>query len=134
MKLNVDPVIVARVKETVFDNFYESGGWGMYPTTLFGFALVLIACLYALRPEPRFVPLVLTTGCLTIAWGIMGMATGLMHVFRYVQYVGPEDAIKIAALGCAESVINVVFALLIVNLAGLAMLVGVVRRTLRPSA
>lgn len=128
-----DPVITKRVVETVWDNFYESGGYGMYPTTLFGFVLVLAACLYALRPEPRFLPLVLTTGALTVAFGWMGMATGLMHVFKYVQYVGPEDAVKVAALGCAEAITNIVFALLLVVLAGMATLVGVVRRTLRPA-
>jgi hypothetical protein len=134
MDWNVDPQIVRRVQETVYDNFYESGGWGMYPTTLFGFVLVLMACLYALRPEPRFVPVVVTTGAITIAFGVLGMATGLMHVFRYVQYVSAEDAVKVAALGCAEAVVNVVFAMLIVILAGFAMLVGDVRRARRTSA
>src|SRR5687767_4069989 len=110
MDWNPDPVVLKRVQETVWDNFYESGGWGMYPTTLFGFILVLVACLYAIRPEPRYMPVVLTTGAITGAFGVMGMVTGLMHVFRYVQYVGAEDVGKVIALGCAESVVNVVFA------------------------
>jgi hypothetical protein len=134
MDWNVDPEIVRRVRETVWDNFYESGGWGMYPTTLFGFVLVLLACLYAFRPEARYLPVVVAMGFMTMAWGLMGMVTGLMHVFRYVQYVGPDDAVKVATLGCAEAVTNVVFALLLVIVAGLATLVGLVRRALRPAS
>jgi hypothetical protein len=134
MDWNVDPEVVRKVQETVWDNFYESGGWGMYPTTLFGFVLVLLACLYAFRPEPRYLAVVVATGFLTMAWGLSGMVTGLMHVFRYVQYVGPDDAVKVAALGCAESVTNVLFAVLLVIVAGLATLVGLVRRALRPAS
>jgi hypothetical protein len=134
MDWNADPAILKRVQETVWDNLYDSGGYGMYPTTLFGFILVLVACLYAFRPEPRYMPVVLTTGGITVAFGVMGMVTGLMHVFRYVQYVGAADVAKVIALGCAESVVNVLFALLIVIFAGLAVLVGVVRRALRPAA
>ena len=134
MDWNVDPAIMKRVQETVWDNFYESGGWGMYPTTLFGFILVLVACLYAFRPEPRYMPVVLTTGGITVAFGVLGMLTGLMHVFRYVQYVAAADVAKVIALGCAEAVVNVVFALLVVIFAGFAVLVGVVRRARRPAA
>lgn len=132
MDWKVDPTIVSRVRETVWDDFYESGGWGMYPTTLFGVALVLAACLYLLRPQARLVPIVVTTACLTIASGILGTATGLMHVFRYVQYVDAADAVKVAALGCGEAITNIVLALVLAILAGLVMLGGVVRRTLRP--
>jgi hypothetical protein len=54
-----------KVHAAVWDKLYESGGWGMYPTTFFGFLLVLTACLYMFRPERRFLPVVLTTGFLT---------------------------------------------------------------------
>jgi hypothetical protein len=134
MDWNVDPEIHRRVQETVWDNFFESGGYGMYPTALFGFVLVLLACLYAFRPEARFLPVVVAMGFMTMAWGLMGMVTGLMHVFRYVQYVGPDDAVKVAALGCAEAVVNVLFAVMLVIFAGLATLVGLSRRALRPAA
>lgn len=131
MDWKVDPTIVNRVRATVYDDFYESGGYGMYPTTLFGFVLVLAACLYLFRPQARFVPVVVTAGCLTVASGINGMATGLMHVFRYVQYVDAADAVKVAALGCAEAITNVVLAAVLVVIGGLVMLAGFVRRALR---
>lgn len=76
---------------------------------------------------------VLTAGAITIAFGVLGMLTGMMHVFKYVQYVGPEDVAKLIAAGSAEASVNVLFALLMVIFAGLAVLVGVVRRALRPA-
>lgn len=134
MDFKVDPVIVSRVRATVWDNFFENGGYGMYPTMLFGFVLVLSACLYGLRPQARIVPVVVTTGCLTVASGLMGTATGLMHVFRYVQYVSADDAVKVAAMGCAEAINNIVLALVLAVVAGMIMLAGVVRTALRPAA
>ena len=35
----------------MWSNFYEAGGWGMYPTTLFGFFLVISGVILLLRPE-----------------------------------------------------------------------------------
>ena len=37
---------------------FIAGGWGMYPTSLAGLALILTCLLYAFRPESRFVPLI----------------------------------------------------------------------------
>lgn len=42
-------------------DFYQNGGWGMYPTTVFGFVLILSAVLLVLRPERRWVPVVVGT-------------------------------------------------------------------------
>ena len=98
----------------MWSNFYESGGWGMYPTTLFGFFLLASGVLLLLRPERRYVPLVVSLGVLTLSSGVLGCSVGFVNTFRYVQNVVPEEQVKIAALGSAESLNNVVLALLIV--------------------
>src|SRR5689334_6270443 len=49
---------LAAREHSVFSNFYESGGYGMYPTTVFGFALLVLACLYCFRPERKYLPFV----------------------------------------------------------------------------
>jgi hypothetical protein len=137
MDFQVDPQVRQRVLSTVWDNFYENGGYGMYPTTLFGFLLVLSACLYLLRPESRYLRFVLTTGCLTIAWGVLGTLTALMVVFRFVQHVAAADQLRAAVIGCAEAINNLVLALILVALGGLVTLFGVVRqhrREARPAA
>lgn len=121
----------------MWSNFYENGGWGMYPTTLFGFLLVASGVLLLLRPERRFVPVVAGLGVLTIASGVLGCSVGFINTFRYVQNVVPEEQLKIAALGCAESLNNVVLALLLVVLTALLATAGNLRALRdgdRPSA
>jgi hypothetical protein len=123
--------VILEHQSSVWDDFYYSGGYGMYPTTVFGFVLVLTAVLYCLRPEKRILPVVVTTGVLTMASGIMGTFTGLMVVFTYVKYVAAADAARVAAIGASQAFANIVFALVLVILAGLALLAGMVRQALR---
>jgi hypothetical protein len=137
MRNQVDPALHKYMQElvnnerSVWDGFYSSGGWGMYPTTLFGFILVLAACLYLLRPERRFLPVVMASAGLTVASGMLATFTGLMVVFTYVQVVEPAIAPKVAIVGAAQVLTNMVFAMLLLILGGLATLGGVVRRALR---
>ena len=48
------------------------GGWGMYPTSVFGLLLIGAGLLFFFRPEARFIPLVVCTGVLTLAAGVLG--------------------------------------------------------------
>jgi hypothetical protein len=131
MDFQVDPTVRKQVLDTVWDNFYENGGYGMYPTTLFGFLLILAACFYVLRPESRYLPIVATTAFLTLAAGVLGTATGLMVVFRFVQHVGAADQLRVAILGCAEAINNLVLGLILAILGGLVTLGGVMRKAMR---
>jgi hypothetical protein len=92
----------------MWSNFYENGGWGMYPTTLFGFLLVAAGVLLLLRPERRYVPLVSGLGLMTLASGVLGCAVGFINTFRYVGGIPREEQLEIAAVGMAESLNNVV--------------------------
>jgi hypothetical protein len=103
----------------MWTSFFRDGGWGMYPTAIFGFALIAASVLLALRPERRFAVLVGTLGLLTLGAGVLGTATGLINTFRYLMRVPEAEQFKIAALGCAESLNNLVFALMLGVLAAL---------------
>jgi dipeptide/tripeptide permease len=111
--------------------FFRDGGWGMYPTILFGFTLVAAGFLYLFRPESRYVSIVFCTGFLTVGSGVLGTVTGLVTTFRYLQHVPPVDQLKIAALGTAESLNNIVLALIIAIVAALPTLGGVIRSVRR---
>jgi hypothetical protein len=111
----------------MWNDFFRDGGWGMYPTTLFGFFLVASAVLLLLRPERRWVPLVVSLGVMTFGAGLLGTATGLITTFRYLQKVPLPDQVQIAALGCAESLNNVVLALVIVVFSTLLASVAALR-------
>ncbi len=123
-----------KINAEVWSNFYESGGWGMYPTTFFGFLLVLTACLYMFRTERRFLPVVLTTGFLTANSGILATLTGLKIGFTYAYYLDPAQAAQIAVRAAASAFSNIVLALILLNLGGIATLVGLIRQARRRTA
>ena len=99
----------------------------MYPTTIFGFLLLAAASLYLFRPHGRYVPIVACTGFMTLGAGLLGTVTGLIATCRYLQHVAQADQLKIAALGCAESLNNMSLALILAIIAAIPTLGGVVR-------
>jgi hypothetical protein len=111
----------------MWSDFYQNGGWGMYPTTIFGFFLVASALLLLLRPERRHVPLVAALGVVTLSSGVLGTSVGFINSLRYIQEVAPDQQVRLAALGCAESLNNLVLALLIVVVTGLLAAVAALR-------
>jgi hypothetical protein len=108
-------------------SFFTAGGWGMYPTLLFGFALLATTGLFALRPERRFAPLLLCCAALTLASGGLGFSMGVMRTFQYLEQVEPDKQLLIAGLGVAESLSNVILALILFIVSALVTLVGAVR-------
>lgn len=113
-------------------DFFRDGGWGMYPTALFGFGLLAAAMLFALRPERRFLPAVWCLAGMTAGAGLLGCSMGLVNTFRYLAKVPPVEQLSIMALGCAESLNNVVLALLVVILSLLVSLAGAARLAVAP--
>lgn len=111
----------------MWSNFYHNGGFGMYPTTLFGFFLLVTGVLVIFRPERRYVPLLASLGVTTLLSGVLGCSVGLINTFRYVQRVVPAEQLKIAAIGTAESLNNIVLALLIVVFTGLLAVIAALR-------
>jgi hypothetical protein len=108
-------------------NFFRDGGWGMYPTSIFGFLLVAAAVLLVLRPERRFVALVVSLGLLTLGAGVLGTTVGVVNTFRYLLKVPAAEQLQIATLGCAESLNNFVLALMIAVLAALLASIAALR-------
>src|SRR5262249_53909638 len=60
---------------------FRLGGWGMFPTLIFGVLMIAATVRYAVRPERRFVPLQVTLGLLTLAAGCLGFVTGMIKTF-----------------------------------------------------
>ena len=96
---------------------FKNGGWGMIPTAVFGVLMVAASLKYAMTPERRQVPLLLSLGVLTIAAGGLGFVTGL---------------IKSAEAG--ESLNNVALALGLVVLGAISASVGALRIARVPAA
>ena len=118
----------------MWSDFFEAGGWGMYPTALFGFLFVASGGLYLFRPQSRFAPIVLCCGIAALGAGLLGSSVGIVNTLRYARTIAPEEQLKTAFLGCAESLNNLVLALMVTMVAALLTLGGVVRAARNPEA
>lgn len=106
--------------------FFEDGGWGMFPTLGFGFFLVSRAVLYGLRPQPRAWPSLGALFVTTLGAGVLGTLVGLINTLRFVARE-EQQPLKALVLGAAESSNNLVLALILSMMAGVAVTVGLVR-------
>lgn len=101
---------------------FTLGGWGMYPTLVFGALLLGSAVWYAVTPERKRLLLPAVLALVTFSSGLLGFLTGVM-----VSLTGAAEMpniTKFVALGTAESLNNVCFALAWNVLAGLVVAVG----------
>lgn len=111
----------------IWSTFFSDGGWGMYPTSLFGALLLGAAVLYAVRPDRRFVPLLVSLGVVAIASGVLGFSVGVITTFRYVAGIPAAQQHPVTLIGFAESANNIVIALVAIVLSGLIAAIGGLR-------
>jgi len=108
--------------------FWKDGGWGMYPTLVFGFFLVAAAGLYALRADERYGRAWLAFAVTTAGAGVLGWATGVCTTIKFALGLPPEKQFPIFMEGNAESLHNIVLAFIIIVISGLIASVGALRR------
>jgi len=106
----------------IMEAFHE-GGWGMYPTLIFGFVMLSVAVKYAVTPAKRFVPLLVALGVLTLSSGTLGFVTGLIKSISAVREANLQN-LMFPLLGAGEALHNVGLALMCLVLAALAAAVG----------
>ncbi|KYG04722.1 hypothetical protein BE21_45115 [Sorangium cellulosum] len=105
---------------------FHLGGWGMYPTLVFGLLLLAASVRYAVSPERRFVPLQISLGILTLVSGGLGFVSGTIKSLTLMGAV-PPDARWLWIVGLGESLHNVALALALLILSALAATVGAYR-------
>lgn len=113
--------------------FFKDGGYAMFPTLAVGLLLLAMAVLYAVRPSGRRARVALVLGTVTLASGLLGAAAGMATTAHFIPKVPKSDQLEILAVGFAESIHNVVLALVVVVLAGLVASVGALRASHEPS-
>lgn len=106
---------------------FTLGGWGMYPTLVFGALLLGSAVWYLMNPERKRLLLPAVLAFVTLSAGMLGFLTGVMVSLTYAA--DHADMMKYVALGTAESLNNVCFALAWNILSGLVIAVGAWRST-----
>jgi hypothetical protein len=107
-----------------FVQHFQDGGCGMFPTLVFGAAMLAVALKYALRPEGRILPLLIGLGVLTFSAGALGFVTGMIVTCGAIERAPQQNEVTLALLGFGESLNNVAFALIFVVLAAMAASFG----------
>ncbi len=103
---------------------FIAGGWGMYPTLFAGLALLGTTIQYALRPQSRYVPLMICLGFFTLFAGVLGFVTGVMSMLRGTADMPAGEGTTVLYLGTYESLHNVALALLMIVISTLAASIG----------
>jgi hypothetical protein len=107
-------------------DMFKMGGFGMFPTAIFGLLLVASSIRYALAPERRFVPLQASLGVMTLASGSLGFVLGLIKSTLAIEGAGPDKR-WIWVVGMGEALNCVALALGLLTIAALAASVGALR-------
>ncbi|MFO0554781.1 MAG: hypothetical protein U0271_40765 [Polyangiaceae bacterium] len=106
---------------------FHAGGFGMFPTALFGLLLLVTSLRYAVTPERRFVPSLKAMGTLTVASGAFGFVMGVIKSLSLLGQVEP-DRRWIWLVGLGESLNNLALAFGVVMLAAMLTTAGAMRR------
>jgi hypothetical protein len=104
---------------------FHHGGWGMYPTTLFGLVLLVAAVQYARNPAARRLAVIRHLNVLTLLSGTLGVVTGMIKTCVNV----PRDELYLIAVGFGESLNNIALALCVAILARIIVTLGAARDT-----
>lgn len=104
---------------------FKFGGWGMYPTLVFGALTIAAAASYARTPERRRLTLLAILSVVTLVAGLLGFTTGLMVTLDGAA--GTPNQSAIIAAGTFESLNNVALALTLLALSGVVAAVGALR-------
>lgn len=107
--------------------FFSAGGWGMYPTLVFGFLLIACSILFLFRPEPRYLASLVGLGACTGAAGLLGSCSGVMNTLRYAMQAPAEERFLALVSGCEESLHVVMLGLILMVIAGIFVTLGAVR-------
>ena len=101
----------------MWSNFFGAGGWGMYPTTVFGFLLLAALGLHALRPEPRYERVISSLQVMVFASGLLGTSVGICKSALDLDQVPFDKQLQTFAMGCQESLHNLILGLIIIVIA-----------------
>ena len=107
---------------------FRLGGWGMYPTTLAGFMLLLTAWRFAWQPLRARLDVIKWLGLLVALTSVLGFVTGCIKTFLAAGQLTGNDAIGVVITGIGESANNLGLGLCMLVLATIGVVVGHARK------
>lgn len=112
---------------------FSEAGWPVFPTTLFGTMTVAVSVWLSVRPERRFVPLIIALAALTVCTALMGSCVGLLGVVKAAQNAAAEDVRTIVLACLTQALSSVLVAFALITVAGLGTAAGALRHALARS-
>src|SRR5690348_11906427 len=104
----------------------------MYPPALLAATMLVIAVAHAVRPNRRWIPLLVVSSLVTLLMGALGFVTGLMATALAGVPAGePAQRMLLSLVGFGESLANVALALGLCALGTMIAAVGTTRVALR---
>ena len=105
-------------------DWFKEGGWGMWPTLVFGSSALIGAVWYARQKTPVAKATMLGMTMATLFSGLLGVTEGLITTFKAVSRMPPDQQSSIALLGASESLQNLVLALCFATMVTLVYVFG----------
>ena len=108
---------------------FHHGGWGMYPTTIFGLVLIVTAVRYAMAPDAARALVVRRLSLLVFISGCLGFTVGCIKTFMAAAELPGSELGGLVITGIGESLNNIALAFCVLAIATIAMVAGAARRT-----
>jgi hypothetical protein len=108
---------------------FRLGGWGMYPTAIVGFVLVIAAGRYAWSPTRGRLGFIGALSALAVLTSALGFVTGIIKTTTSAGQLMEPERSGTLVIGFGESLVNVGFGLTLLVLTAIAVTVGLGRRS-----
>lgn len=113
---------------------FRLGGWGMYPTLIAGFLLVISAIRYSRTPDAGRLRVVRSFGALVLLTSCLGFVAGVINTCTHVTPELGSDLGMTVVIGVGESLNNIGQGLAWLVLATIIATYGSARRSSAGSA